>query len=79
MLRGPGWWNLDMNLVKNIKWMNHYNLQLRAESFNTFNHPNYGNPAANKSNSSSVGIISANANPPVYESRSVEFGAKFNF
>jgi hypothetical protein len=79
MLRGPGWWNLDMNLVKNIKWMNHYNLQLRAESFNTFNHPNYGNPASNISNSSSVGIISANSNPPVYESRSVEFGAKFNF
>ena len=79
MLRGPGWWNLDMNLVKNIKWMDHYNLQLRAESFNTFNHPNYGNPASNISNSSSVGIISANSNPPVYESRSVEFGAKFNF
>jgi hypothetical protein len=78
MLRGPGWWNLDMNLVKNIKWMDHYNLQLRAESFNTFNHPNYGNPASNKSNSS-AGIISANANPPVYEPRSVEFGAKFNF
>jgi hypothetical protein len=79
MLRGPGWWNLDMNLVKNIKWTNHYNLQLRAESFNTFNHPNYGNPASNISNSSSVGIISSNSNPPYYQSRSVEFGAKFNF
>jgi len=79
MLRGPNWWNLDMNLVKDIKWMDHYKLQLRAESFNTFNHPNYGNPAANLSNTSSLGIISANSNPPVYQSRSMEFGAKFNF
>jgi len=79
MLRGPDWWNLDMNLVKNIKWMDHYNLQLRAESFNTFNHPNLGSPAANISNTSSVGKITSNSNPPVYEARSVEFGAKFSF
>jgi hypothetical protein len=79
MLRGPGWWNMDMNLVKNIHWAERYNVQLRAESFNTFNHPNLSNPASNISNSSSVGTITGNANPPVYESRSVEFGAKFNF
>jgi len=79
MLRGPGWWNVDMNLVKNIRWMDHYNLQLRAESFNTFNHPNYGNPASNISTASSVGKITGNSSPPVYEPRSVEFGAKFAF
>jgi hypothetical protein len=68
-----------MNLVKNIRWMEHYNVQLRAESFNTFNHPNYGIPASNLSNTSSVGKITGNSSPPVYEGRSVEFGAKFNF
>lgn len=79
MLHGPGWWNMDMNLVKNIRWAKRYNVELRAESFNTFNHPNLGTPAANISTSSSVGKITGNANPPVYEARSVEFGAKFNF
>jgi hypothetical protein len=79
ILRGPNWWNLDMNLVKNVKWMDHYNLQLRAESFNTFNHPNFGNPASNISSLSSAGKITGTSNPPVYEQRSVEFGAKFTF
>jgi len=79
MLRGPAWWNLDMNLVKDVSWSEHYKVQLRAESFNTFNHPNLGSPASNMSNTSSVGIITGNSSPPVYESRSVEFGAKFTF
>jgi len=79
MLRGPGWWNLDMNLVKNVKWSEHYNIQLRAESFNTFNHPNLGSPAYNISNLSAAGKITSNSSPPYYESRSVEFGAKFTF
>jgi hypothetical protein len=79
MLRGPGWWNMDMSLVKNVTWSDHYNVQLRAESFNTFNHPNLGSPASNISSSSAVGIISSNSSPPYYEARSVEFGAKFTF
>lgn len=80
MLRGPGWWNMDMNLQKNIKWGSRYNVQLRADSFNVFNHPNFGVPASDISTTSSVGVISTNStSTPIYESRSVEFGAKFTF
>jgi len=78
MLRGPGWWNMDMNLAKNIKWSGHYNVQLRADSFNTFNHPNLGTPSATLT-SSTFGKITGTSGTPVYESRSVEFGAKFTF
>jgi hypothetical protein len=83
MLRGPGWWNTDMNLAKNIQWAEHYNLQLRADSFNIFNHPNLGTPNATVpvagSTSSTLGTITSTSSTPVYEARTVEFGVKFNF
>jgi hypothetical protein len=79
MLRGPGYWSTDMNLEKNIRWADHYNVQVRADAFNLFNHPNFATPAANISSTTSVGIISATSSTPSAESRSVEFGAKFNF
>jgi hypothetical protein len=79
MLRGPGWWDTDMNLVKNISWADHYNLQLRADSFNIFNHPNFTIPNASVTSPSSVGTITATSATPVYEQRTIEFGAKFNF
>jgi hypothetical protein len=79
MLRGPGWWDIDMNLEKNFHWADRYSVQLRADSFNIFNHPNFTTPASNISTTSSVGTITAVSATPVYVQRSVEFGAKFNF
>jgi Carboxypeptidase regulatory-like domain/TonB dependent receptor len=78
MLRGPAFQDWDMNLKKNISWHDHYNLQLRADSFNVFNHPNFQTPNANISNSN-VGTITAISSTPSYEQRTVEFAAKFNF
>jgi hypothetical protein len=81
-LRGPGWWNMDMNLQKNIKWSNHYNLQVRADSYNIFNHPNFATPNASvyaSGTNSALGTITSTSSTPTYEARSVEFGAKFNF
>lgn len=78
MLRGPKFQDWDMSLQKNIKWMEHYNLQLRADSFNIFNHPNFGTPNANISNSN-VGTITGTSGTPSYEQRTIEFAAKFNF
>jgi hypothetical protein len=37
ILVGPGWINLDSSLAKDFKVENKYNLQIRAEAFNTFN------------------------------------------
>jgi hypothetical protein len=68
-----------MSLMKNIHRGEYYNVQLRADSFNIFNHPNLGLPASNISSTSSVGKITSTSGTPVYGQRSVEFGAKFNF
>jgi hypothetical protein len=78
MLRGPHFQSWDMSLQKNIKWMERYNLQLRADSFNIFNHPNFQTPNNNISNSN-VGTITATSTTPSYEARTIQFAMKFNF
>jgi hypothetical protein len=75
MLRGPGYQNWDMSLQKNIQWREHYNVQLRGDAFNVFNHPDFATPNAAISNTSTVGTITSDS----YESRTVEFAIKFNF
>jgi hypothetical protein len=43
-VRGPGYFNVDMSLFKNIKLHGRSALELRLEAFNVFNHPQYGQP-----------------------------------
>lgn len=42
LMRGPGIENFDMGLAKSTQLFNRINLQLRLETFNTFNHTQYG-------------------------------------
>ena len=42
---GPGLSNVDFSITKNTRLTERLNLQLRAEFFNIFNHPNYALPA----------------------------------
>ena len=44
IVRGPGINNFDFNVQKLFRFSESKNLQLRAEFFNIFNHPQYGNP-----------------------------------
>jgi hypothetical protein len=78
MLRGPAFQDWDMNLQKNIKF-SRYNVQLRADSFNVFNHPNFAVPNSAISSTSNVGQITGISGTPSYEQRTVEFAAKFSF
>jgi hypothetical protein len=55
--RGPGYWEADTALKKSIPITERVSLSFRAEAFNLFNHPIYGNPAANISARSSFGRI----------------------
>ena len=41
---GPHFWNVDFALTKNTQVYERLNLQLRAEFFNVFNHPNFALP-----------------------------------
>jgi outer membrane receptor protein involved in Fe transport len=43
-LKGPGYRNFDLSLFKNTRLTEKITLQLRAEVFNVFNHPNFSSP-----------------------------------
>jgi hypothetical protein len=43
-LRGPGYWDDDLSLFRDISLSEKYKLQFRLEAFDVFNHPNLGNP-----------------------------------
>ncbi|HEX8882036.1 MAG TPA: hypothetical protein VF749_18465, partial [Candidatus Acidoferrum sp.] len=59
---GPNFVNSDLSVVKNTKLNERMNLQLRAEAFDVFNHPNFGNPNLNVQ-SSSFGRITSTRFP----------------
>jgi hypothetical protein len=42
---GPGFWNIDFSVTKDTKLTERLNLQLRAEFFNIFNHPQFALPS----------------------------------
>ncbi len=70
---GPGIQVWDMSLIKNIKFAERLGLQLRLETFNTFNH---GNPSGIDTN---VGDSNFGAVTAWHDPRNVQIGAKFNF
>lgn len=43
-LTGPGYKNFDFSVVKTTRFNERVSLQLRAEFFNIFNHPNFASP-----------------------------------
>ena len=53
---GPGFSNLDIALVRNIKIREHMNFQLRGDAYDIFNHPNFTNPVTTIG-SSTLGLI----------------------
>ena len=46
-LRGPGFFNMDVSLLKDTRISERFKLQFRAEFFNIFNHANFANPNNN--------------------------------
>ncbi len=86
-IRGPSIKNFDLSVVKNWKMHDRYSLQLRAEMFNAFNHPNFngidsflnlddvaGDENLGKPLNPNFGRITATRGP-----REIQFGVKFNF
>ncbi len=83
LLRGPGLWQTDLNLDKNIPMGEAATLQFRAELFNLFNRAQYGLPAADFSGGPGVfGVITNPVNTsPVGTGtpREVQFALKLNY
>lgn len=79
VLRGPGYTNLDLAVLKTFQlpWSERQRLQFRWESFNAFNHPNFaatGNTAI-QGDPSQFGIITSTVGSP----RQMQFALRFDF
>ncbi|HTM51228.1 MAG TPA: TonB-dependent receptor [Bryobacteraceae bacterium] len=75
ILRGPGFFNTDLGVLKSTRITERTNLQFRAEFFNVFNHPNFRLPASNVS-SAQKGRITAVIDD---NQRIIQFGLKLLF
>jgi hypothetical protein len=73
ILTGPGYQNVNASLVKNTSFGERVSLQLRAEVFNLFNHPNLNLPD-NFLGSPTFGRVTSARDP-----RHIQFGAKLLF
>lgn len=74
---GPGFWNVDMAVLKDfaMPWSDNQKLQLRADAFNLFNHTNFSSPDASMLNPSTFGNITSTVN----DARQLQLGLKFSF
>jgi len=73
-LRGPGIHNVDLSIFKNFPIREQFHLQLRAETFNGFNTPRFGNPGTTFK-TPSFGVIGSQQNTP----RQIQLAAKLIF
>ena len=82
LVYGPGFGDMDLSIIKNIKLQGSARVQLRLEAFNLFNQANLGQPGRTAAPlSTAFGVIS-NTRFPTGDSgsaRQMQFAAKFLF
>ena len=76
ILRGPRFVNFDFSLGKKFRIRENMNLEIRADSYNAFNHPQFGQPDNNILSSTAGRIFSANNGGP---GRIIQLGGRFTF
>ena len=79
---GPGFADVDASLSKETKATERVHLILKADLFDVFNHPNFGNPGTTATaGSASFGVITATRFPvgDSGSSRQVQLSAKITF
>jgi hypothetical protein len=62
-LRSPGRINTDLSAIKKVPISERFTGELRAEAFNLFNHPTFGNPNT-RLGSGNTGVITSQVNLP---------------
>lgn len=72
--RGPGYRQIDTSLFKNFRIRENQTLSVRADFFNVFNIPSYGNPVASVGDTS-FGLINYTRSPP----RQIQFSLDYHF
>jgi hypothetical protein len=77
---GPSFHNTDFSIIKSVTISQQYRLQLRADVFNLFNHPNFG-PPGNVVGSPTFGKISRTRLPTgeAGSSRQIQLAMKLSF
>jgi hypothetical protein len=73
VLTGPGLININMSLLKNHRIGERFNIQMRVESFNLMNHPNFLDPATSLG-SADFGVINS-----AMDARVMQLGLKLTF
>jgi hypothetical protein len=73
---GPGFWRVDLSLVKRFHFGNRVSAELRADAFNAFNHAAFGNPNGSFGQAT-FGQVTGMAG--AYNPRLVRFGARVMF
>jgi hypothetical protein len=77
---GPGFLDTDFSLAKNTKITERFSVEFRAEIFDIFNHPNFGDPVLNVT-SASFGQIQSTRFPvgDFGSARQTQFALKLHF
>jgi hypothetical protein len=75
VLKGLPYWNMDMQVKKNIKMTERFNGEFSVVFTNLFNHVVLNNPTMDLSDLTSFGTIKGQANNP----RNMEFGFRLSF
>jgi hypothetical protein len=73
--RQPGAWNVDLSILKRTALTERFNLEIRADMTNAFNHPTFGAPTATLTST----IFGRIRDTVISGSRKIQLGAKINF
>lgn len=81
VLSGPPLFDLDFGLAKDFHIGEHVQVTFSTTMDNVLNHPNFSNPVANISDTTTVGTISGEAAADFDEptSREITFGLRLQF
>ncbi len=80
ILRSPGFEDIDFSIAKTTAIKERASLQFRAEAFNLFNHPNFGQPVNNLASSAFGQILATRtARGDLGSSRQLQLGLKLIF
>ena len=74
-LRGQARWNLDLNVMRKIKFTERFNTTFTAQFFNIFNHDMFNDPTVSLQAPTSFGVLSSQLNRP----RIIQLGLHFDF
>jgi outer membrane receptor protein involved in Fe transport len=81
VFRAPGWWNFDLGVYKDTKINERFSIQLRAETFNVFNHANLYVVGSSADLGGGNNAVSAcyGCTGSTYDRRHLQLGAKIIF